>query len=211
MHRVDRGPAPGRLAGVRSRYTPRWIEHYRNGTGSRPSDSRWRDFRNDLSEAFFGLCGYCEESCLGVADHFHPKSKFPELVYDWSNWVFACHRGCNTAKGEKWPPGGYGDPCARSRLARPENFFAFDTRTGAIKPKDGLSPSRRKKAIQTRDDLDLNAPHHLKTRSAWVRALEQSLADPNTVPTEFLAWVADRSTQLSSIARVLLAERGYSL
>lgn len=211
MHWVDRGPAPSRLEPVRSRYTPRWVEHYRDGAEPKPSDARWRDFRNDLSEVFSGLCGYCEESCLGVVDHFRPKSKFPELVYEWSNWVFACHRGCNTEKGEKWPTGGYVDPCAKSRSGRPENLFAFDTRTGAIKPRDGLSPARRKKAIQTRGDLDLNASHHLKNRSAWTRALEQSLSDTATVPPEFLAWVIDRSTQLSSIARALLVERGYSL
>jgi uncharacterized protein (TIGR02646 family) len=209
MHWVDRGPEPGRIQSVRSRYTPRWVAHYRNQTVPKPSDSRWRDFLNDLSPVFFGLCGYCEEPCRGEVDHFRPKSKFPELVYQWSNWVFACH-SCNSVKKEKWPPGGFIDPCARSRSARPENLFDFDVRTGAVKPKDGLSPAQRKKAMQTRDALDLNAAHHLKARSAWIRALERNLSADDSSATEFLAWVTDRSTQLSSIARALLVERGHS-
>jgi uncharacterized protein (TIGR02646 family) len=209
MHWVDRGSEPNRLAAVRSRYTPRWVEHYRNGTGPRPGDSRWRDFRNDLGEVFFGLCGYCERASPGEVDHFRPKSKFPELVYEWSNWVFACHT-CNSAKREKWPSGGYVDPCARSRSARPDNFFVFDTGTGAIKPKVGLSPARRKKAMQMRDDLNLNAPHHLKNRRAWTRALEQTISDTDTDAKEFFAWVAARDTPLSSIGRALLVERGHS-
>jgi len=194
MHWVDRSPEPDGLGAVRSRYILRWVEYYPNRTGVRPSDSHWRRFHDDLSKVFSGLCAYCEESDEGEVDHFHPKSKFPQMVYDWSNWVFACH-SCNLAKGEKWPPGGYVDPCSRSRPARPENFFDFNTVTGYIIPKAGLSPARRKKAMQMIGDLRLNAHHHLRTRRAWVRAVSESLSDDldinNPSERDFLDFVTD--------------------
>lgn len=167
MHCVDRGQEPEGLQPVRSHYTPRWVEHYRNGTGSKPSDSRWRDFHDDLGGVFFGLCAYCEESCRGEIEHFRPKSRFPQLVYDWSNWVFACH-DCNHAKSERWPPRWYVDPCARSRSALPEQFFTFDSLTGEVIPRESLSPVRRKKAMQMIDDLRLNDLHHLRKRRTWI-------------------------------------------
>ena len=212
MHWVDRGPEPVGLGPTRSRYTPRWIAHYEVGTGSRPSDSHWRGFRDDLSRVFFSLCAYCEESCRGVVDHFRPKSRFPELVYEWSNWVLACD-SCNLVKGDKWPPGGYVDPCARSRLGRPENFFDFDTSSGTIIPRPGLGPVRRKKAIRTISDLNLNAHHHVQWRLLLLRAIKESLADnPEEDPAHrgSLEFFIARSTPLSSSARALLAERGYS-
>ena len=105
MHWVDRGPEPSRLGEIRSRYTPRWVEHYREGVGSRPTDSRWRDFIVELREAFGDICGYCESICRGEVDHFRPKVRFPELAYEWSNWVFAWH-DCNHAKWNNWPERG---------------------------------------------------------------------------------------------------------
>jgi uncharacterized protein (TIGR02646 family) len=210
MHWVERGPEPQGLESMRSHYTPRWVDHYRDGVGSRPTDSRWRDFRDDLGSAFFRICAYCEESCPGEVDHFRPKSRFPELVYEWPNWVFAC-RACNGAKGEKWPSGGYIDPCARSRAARPEVLFDFNTTSGTVIPNVGLSPARRKKATQTIDDLQLNADHHVQWRLTLLRAIEQSLpgsAASNPGVSEYLEWATDRSRPLSSITRKLLSERG---
>lgn len=214
MHRVDRGPEPDGLETVRSRDTPRWIDYYRNGNGSKPSDSRWRDFHNDLRQVFFGLCAYCEEICRGEVEHFRPKSRFPEQTYEWSNWVFACH-DCNHAKSDKWPSGGYIDPCAKTKPAHPESYFTFDTLTGEILPKEGLSRGRRRKARQMIDDLKLNIfGHHLTKRLRHLYFVSQVLSNASgdgAVETAFLELVTRRSEQFSSIIRVMLAERGYSV
>ena len=61
MHWVDRSAEPAGLEPIRTQRTPRWVEHYENGIGSKPSDSRWREFHDDLDRPFHGLCGYCEE------------------------------------------------------------------------------------------------------------------------------------------------------
>ena len=168
MHWSDRGPEPDGLEQIRQQLAPQWVQYYRHGVGGLPRDTRWRDFKDALRDAFFGLCAYCESRARGEVDHFRPKSREPELVYSWSNWLFACH-DCNHAKGDKWPAGGYVDPCARSKPARPEHFFSFDTWTGEVLPKADLSIRRRQKAQRTIDSLRLNEWHHLKNRLEWLR------------------------------------------
>ena len=214
MHWIDRGPEPAGLAAIRLRCTSRWVNCYANGIGAKPSDDHWRDFHSHLCRAFAGLCAYCEERDKGVVDHFRPKSKFPALVYEWSNWLFACH-SCNQAKRDKWPASGYIDPCSDSPPERPENFFRFDTTTGEILPVLGLSPDLEGKAQRMIDDLSLNAWYHLKERRDWLRLVSGAISDDpnNQGPAEEndRAYLASRGTKLSSITRTWLVEQGYSV
>lgn len=214
MHWVDRGPEPDGLSEIRARHTPRWVQYYRQGVGSRPADSHWRRFYDDLKRVFGGLCAYCEEITKGEVDHFRPKSQFPDLVYCWSNWLFACHE-CNHAKSSSWPAGGYVDPCAMSTPDRPECHFAFDTRTGAIRANRSLNARRRQKAQRTIDDLGLNDFHHLKNRVEWLRMFSAAIPDDsNGLTTEaraIVAHFASRDRQFSSLVRTWLSERGYPL
>ena len=73
MHWVKRGPEPEGLERIRARHTPRWTRYYGSGHGAKPSDSKWRDFSDDLANAFHGLCGYCEETCRGEVTIFVPS------------------------------------------------------------------------------------------------------------------------------------------
>lgn len=214
MHWVDRGPEPVGLEEFRGRYTPRWIGHYRNGVGSRPTDSRWRDFREDLGQRFHLQCGYCESICRGQVDHFRPKSTFPELVYEWSNWIFSCS-DCNQAKSDKWPKQGYVDPCAASESCRPESYFTFNTETGEIMPLDDLDRARYEKATKMIDDLNLNGDQHMKRRGRLLKALAAIMPDdPGDETPTIGRWrriISSRESDSSSLARVWLAERGYEI
>jgi uncharacterized protein (TIGR02646 family) len=213
MHAVDRGEEPAGLDAVRKRYTPRWVRHYRQHKGKKPTDDHWRKFQPALSRAFSYICGYCERSCKGHVDHFRPKSRDPERVYEWSNWILACPT-CNQNKGERWPSGGYVNPCARTRSAQPEAYFAFDTKTGEILPQPGLSPRRHNKASQMIADLDLNAYYHLKMRVHWLKLVETGLRgdDPEDPDhAQFIRFVAARDTELSSITRAFLTEQGCAV
>ncbi len=210
MHTVQRGPEPPALGSVRRRYTPRWVKYYRDGHGTKPSDSKWRDFHENVSNTFSSLCGYCEERCIGEVDHFRPKSKFPERVYKWDNWVLACHT-CNSKKSKHWPSGGFVDPCAKSRGARPELYFDFDTKTGEILPKSGLTAARGRKANRMINDLELNVFYHLKNRVHWLRLISVALKAVNSTDNEeMIEFVALRETELSSFTRAWLQQHGYS-
>ena len=222
MHWIDRGPEPENLEQIRVTYTPGWVEHYLDKVGSLPRDSHWREFQGDLTQVFHGLCAYCEETCRGEVDHFRPKSRFPKLVYDWSNWLLACH-DCNLAKGAKWPDDGYIDPCENSRLARPECYFTFDTLTGEMLPRNDLTDASLEKSRRMIEDLRLNAHHHLRKRHflLWILSTPwQSV--PESIPDELKSLVSDlisdvermrdclssRSAQLSSVTRAWLSEQG---
>ena len=214
MHWVDRGPEPGGLGHIQQAYTPRWIQYYRNGTGPKPTDSRWRDFHNVLGQRFSGLCGYCECSCKGEVDHFRPKSRFPESVYEWSNWILACH-DCNQAKVDKWPEDGYVDPCAELASDKLETYFTFDTKTGEIVPLKELDSDRWDKAQGMIEDLNLNAWHHLRARLLWIWRLAWEVPDDSSEETPDTEVdrheLASRTTPWSSITRAWLLERGYSV
>lgn len=209
MHWINRGPEPTDLAAIRVRYTPGWVARYRDNPRAKPpSDNCWQGFRNDLQAAFSGLCGYCEELCPGEIDHFQPKRRFPELVYAWSNWILSCSR-CNRLKGDKWPTSGYVNPCAKSKPARPENFFTFDTTTGEIIPKSGLTRSRYAKAQIMIENLGLNEGFHLEKRLQWLWAISEILRTNLDIQDSTLSKLVARDTELSSLARVFLAEQGY--
>lgn len=211
MHWVDRGPEPDRLSAIRSRFKQRWIDHYQNGVGNRPTDARWREFHADLSRAFSGLCAYCEEPDKGEVDHFRPSSKFPHLVYEWTNWIFACHN-CNQNKSNKWPDGGYINPCAEDVSERPERFFDFNVVSGEIIPRADISAEDQRKARQMRDDLDLNATYHLEERKKVISLIRRSLLvsiEGSEERQEFLIEVSARASMLSSLARALLEEQDF--
>jgi len=175
MHWVDRGPEPKSLAKFRNKYTPKWVEHYSNKNGKKPTDSYWRDYIDRFSQAFSDNCGYCETLCKGEIDHFCPTSKFPNLVYEWTNWIFSCH-DCNNSKLHKWPSFGYLDPCTNLPKERPENFFDFDLDTGEILPKKKLNKVKNNQIWQMINDLKLNAFHHLKGRRNFLYLVSLALS-----------------------------------
>ncbi len=211
MHWVNRGQEPSRLEAIRSQFTPRWVEYYPSRSGSRPTDTRWRDFHNDLSRAFHGLCAYCEEPDKGEVDHFRPVSRCPNLVYEWTNWVFACHN-CNQSKSNKWPSDGYIDPCAEEESERPEYFFDFNTTNGRLIPKESITIMNQQKTRQMIDDLNLNATHHLQMRLYSLDLIKSKLNDMIEDSHEgqaFLNSISDRDSLLSSLARALLEEHDF--
>ena len=214
MHWVDRGPEPGGLAQIRLTYTSSWVRYYPHRIGNRPTDSHWLRFHPDLTRVFAGLCAYCEEVTKGEVDHFRPKSRFPRLVYSWSNWLLACHE-CNHVKSNTWPVDGYLDPCSRSGPRALESYFAFDTLTGFIAPNRTLNRYHRMKTQRTIDDLGLNDFHHLKKRMHWLLLFSALLErDPYVLhdsTKEILQRIASRRFECSSVVLSWLAEHGYAM
>jgi uncharacterized protein (TIGR02646 family) len=214
MHYVDRGKAPRKLARIRAQLTPKWVASYPTGSPTKPSDSRWREFREALARAFNDICGYCEEWCRGEVDHFRPKTRFPDLVYDWNNWVFACN-SCNLSKSDKWPEDGYVAPCAQSTGERAEVHFQFDHITGEILPRANLQGLQYARALNTIHDIDLNAFHHLKKRQARQKVVREiakllpSLSAAEKRRTrQCIQSLAHNTSELSSITLAELTRLG---
>jgi len=64
----------------------------------------FRRVRAKLAEMSGDLvrCSYCEDSCADEVEHIKPKSFYPEVVYDWDNYLFACGP-CNGRKLNQYP------------------------------------------------------------------------------------------------------------
>ncbi len=46
-------------------------------------------------------CVYCEDSVVDEVEHIYPKDLYPEKVFDWNNYVYACGN-CNGPKNNKF-------------------------------------------------------------------------------------------------------------
>ena len=85
MHWIERPPEPSELQSIRARQTGGWVRYYPDRKSPRPTDRQWSRFVDDLNAAFGDICAYCEETCKPEVDHFRPTSRYPWLVYRWSN------------------------------------------------------------------------------------------------------------------------------
>ena len=178
MRWIDRGPEPNGVEEYDHQFTQGWVEYFRDRAGGRPDDSYWREFRRTLGDSSANNCWYCERLCLRevydggrapTVDHFRPLSRFPELAYRWSNWIFSCYR-CNADnKGDSWPNEGYVDPSAANEEERPERYFDYDAVTGEIIPMPELPSEARERAQRTIDDLGLNKLDLRFYRLDWTR------------------------------------------
>ncbi len=168
MRWVDRGPEPAQIAGYAHKFTQGCVAYYTNRDPDgnpvlwEPKDHEWSYFSETLGNRSNGNCWYCERRCQAVGgwaptvDHFRPRSRFPQLTYEWSNWIFSCRR-CNVEiKKDQWPDSGYVDPCAINVMERPEQYFDYEMDTGKIVARNGLSNTARNRAWDTIDDLGLS-------------------------------------------------------
>ena len=46
-------------------------------------------------------CGYCEDSCADEVEHIRPKDLYPEAVFVWKNYLYACGP-CNGPKSNRY-------------------------------------------------------------------------------------------------------------
>ncbi len=118
MEYIERSPAPTRLVDNQEKWTQPWFDYYLVGPHKKrpkkPSDSHWTDnnIRNVLIADFKNNCGYCGVSRptprrapgksvapRGHVDHYRAKAIYPELTYEWANYIWSCE-ACNVEKGE---------------------------------------------------------------------------------------------------------------
>ena len=97
-----------------------------------------------------------------------PRNKFPQLVYEWTNWVYCCKR-CNDEKAGKWPNSGFVDPCADTVSERPERYLDIDVVTGEIIANAALDRNSKIKAQNTIEYIGLNASDLRESRYSRFR------------------------------------------
>lgn len=217
MRWIDRGPAPSGVANYASTYTYLWVQHVQQGDARPSQHNYWTAFAPDLRERFRDKCGYCERRCnrgegpsgsrSPTVDHFRPLNQFPELAYEWTNWVFSCRRCNEDHKGDSWPPSGYVDPCAEEISERPERYFDYNHSTGEIIPRAGLPQVAQDKARSTAEDLGLNERDMRVSRIQWIERFRDELSQNDI--SEWLTIVngyTDAAEEYCGITRMFLAQ-----
>jgi uncharacterized protein (TIGR02646 family) len=70
---------------------------------NKSSNKTFREVRAKLHEMCSGArrCCYCEDSCADEVEHIRPKNLYPEQVFVWENYVYACGP-CNGPKNNRY-------------------------------------------------------------------------------------------------------------
>lgn len=137
------------------------------------SKYKHKQVKDSLKIMFSGKCAYCESHIThigyGHIEHFRPKSKFPNLCFEWENLMLSCEI-CNGKqyKGDKFPESNEGGPYVNPVEENPDNSFdfEFDPETGTA---NVISKSGR--ANTTAEDFGLNRTELVKHRSSVVRKM----------------------------------------
>jgi len=139
------------------------------------NDDCYQAVRKRLSEMTKAHCAFCDGQ-IGVesretVEHFRPKSKFPELAYEWEN-LFPCCDMCQSKKLELFEEG----------LLRPdhsdfvfERYFVANYKTGEIKPSPHADEQAQFRAEITIRLYGLDLPARNKARQ---REWERYCRDP---------------------------------
>lgn len=128
-------------------------------------------------------CAYCEDSVADEVEHIKPKDLYPESVFVWENYLYACGP-CNGPKNNQFAvfssmaeqftdvtrgrkalvvPPEEGDPVLiNPRIENPLDFLYLDlVDTFYFLPRLGLDTKKQKRADYTIDILRLNAKDYL--------------------------------------------------
>ena len=132
---------------------------------------------------------------------------FPNLAYDWSNWIFSCRRCNGEYKQDNWPGNGYVDPAASDERERPEYYFDYDLRTHDVVPRHDLDWDERRRAWDTIDDLGLNELDIRFYRRDWTRQLIEDLRQlPIEERLAFAEFLVSQPSEYLGTTRIVLAQ-----
>ena len=175
-----------------------------------PCYSAYRKYKLHLRRDFLYCCAYCtihENEWGGLrhfqVEHLRPKSRFPQLIADYENLLYACDV-CNCYKGNDWPSDfplvegvGYLDPCQHDY----DEHFENEQTTGRT---NGLSPPARYMV----ERLHLNRLHLIRVRQKRMR--EEELHQRFLQQTdELLAMIADSLEDKSLPEHVLMLLQAF--
>ena len=138
----------------------------------------------EIKEALFASsyqkCGYCEcntaEGGYTQIVHYKPKSLYPELVFEWKNFVPSCAQ-CNVFKSDHDTGT---EPIINPYEINPDEAFYYN-RT-RIKPKEG---DYFNSADQTIEVCNLNRIQLLKARASILAEFDKFCEDIESAMQEY--------------------------
>ena len=156
------------------------------GSRNNKRNSTFINVREVLTKMCHGhkRCGYCEDSVADEVEHIAPKDLYPEAVFSWKNYLYACGP-CNGPKNNKYavvksipsaqvvdvtrhrnapvlPPIAGQPALINPRLEDPLSFLWLDiANTFVFLPMEGLSRENELRAEYTIKVLRLNHRDYL--------------------------------------------------
>jgi uncharacterized protein (TIGR02646 family) len=144
-------------------------------------------------------CVYCEDSLADEVEHIAPKDLYPERVFLWDNYVYACGP-CNGPKNNKYavidsngmlvvvtrprgapvvpPAAGVAEGIVNPRVEDPTYFFELDIiDTFVLLRREQLPEQQALRADYTIELLDLNKDVLLAARENAYRSYRGCLRD----------------------------------
>ncbi len=170
MIRVALQPEPANFeAGVR-RPGQRFLRRNPTPTNDEVKKAGARYWKRCLPQLWRSYDEICAYSAVWIAsqsasvDHFQPRSRFPPLAYEWSNFRLSDQK-INVRKGDKT---GIQDPFD----VRP-GWFVLDFATFYVRSNGGLQPEDEDRVVFTISQLELNDDQLVEQRFAIVREYAQ--------------------------------------
>lgn len=158
---------------------PEQIKSAKSGL-SKLSPSTLDEIRTTLLQ-MSSKCHYCEDSRANEIEHFYPKSIYPNLTFEWGNYLFSCSI-CNRAKRHKFeifdsigkrhelklnqpthPPSGQ-PLLINPRFEEPKDFFSLSFASFELVIRDDLNGYDEQRADYTLKTLKLNDSGLVKSR-----------------------------------------------
>lgn len=166
---------PARVAAGKVRFSAR----------NKGTNITFRRVRTTLKQMCSGAqrCAYCEDSAGYQVEHMRPKDLYPDQVFEWANYTYACGL-CNGPKNNRFgvilpgqntvtivtrprnapvvPPPAGAYALFDTRIEDPLNFLHLDLLgTFYFIPRAGLNDEARNRAEYTIELLTLNTRDYL--------------------------------------------------
>ena len=189
-------------------------EFKRRNTRRNPT---FRKVRESLTLMCSGAsrCAYCEDSVGDEVEHIEPKNLYPELVFAWTNYVYACGQ-CNGRKGDRFAvfrgneltdvtrrrgapvvPPAVGEPAfLNPRVDEPLDFLHLDFGTSWLVARDDASAAGRERAAFTIRTLGLN-------RDVLAKARKTAYAAYGALLYRYVHGEADQRAALADSVRAM--------
>lgn len=211
MIRLTKGNPPSWLSANAAARTHAYIAAASN---NKPSPWNTDPVKTALAEECHRKCMYCEampaDSSYLAVEHIKPKSRFPDLVLEWSNLGWACTR-CNTHKGDYWSE----NPALTLLNPYSEDPANHLTHAGPmVLTKDGSS-----RGANTIRQCRLNRPDLIVSKARQIEALERVLQmweseedeDIQEVLAEDVAALLEVDEEFTASLRVFAEARGFDV
>lgn len=163
------------------------------------SDYKHPDIKEAVKNDSFEKCIYCESKVAAVyfgdVEHIKPKSKFPDLKFDWDNLGYVCAK-CNNVKSDKWDNE---LPFINPYTENPDEFLCS---TGHFI----YHLVGNKRGEITEKEIDLNRVELIEMRKERIDAI-RTLADKHNNETNQTL----KKTLLNELQKELADDKPYSM